>query len=121
MTNLDRISRRALCKRDPCEWNPEMGRASYTDEFHAVAEIIVGADGAWRLCAKCVALKIFKQYRKRVAIKSPARELLACKRCGFEVGAGEEDRGRLCPECHGELGPIGECEEWSIKRHAKGQ
>lgn len=54
--------------RDPCEWNPDEKRAAYSNECHAAAEFIVGANGKWRLCATCAALPEFKVLRKRKPI-----------------------------------------------------
>ena len=51
--------------RDPCEWSPRDGRAAYADEVHAKADVIVGADGQWRLCESCAALPHFKRFRTR--------------------------------------------------------
>lgn len=49
---------------NPCEWNPDEQRAAYIDdEVHAKAEVIVGADGHWRLCASCAALPFFAGFR----------------------------------------------------------
>ena len=54
---------------DPCEWNPEKNRASYYDETHAQAKVILGANGTWRLCEECAKLPYFKHYRVRRKIK----------------------------------------------------
>lgn len=56
---------------DPCEYNPIERRAAYDDEVHGPAEIIVGADGQWRLCTSCATLPEFKKFRKRRVIKHP--------------------------------------------------
>jgi hypothetical protein len=42
--------------KDPCEWNPFAHRAAFTDEAFGCqnqAELIVGANGEWRLCRRC--------------------------------------------------------------------
>lgn len=54
---------------DPCEYNPEAKRAAYENEVHAQAELIVGANGKWRLCGSCAALPEFKRLRKRKVIQ----------------------------------------------------
>lgn len=53
---------------DPCEWNPDEGRACYEDEAHARAEVIVGANGRWRLCTSCAKLPEFRRFRVRLPI-----------------------------------------------------
>jgi len=65
---------------DGCEWNPSMNRAAFdTDEHHRTtpAEIIVGAEGKWRLCAECAALPRFARYRKRVPVRKVTQERIA--------------------------------------------
>ncbi len=59
------------CKdeRDPCEWNPEAGRAVYCSETHGPATTIVGAKGKWRLCDSCAALPHFKRFRSRRPVR----------------------------------------------------
>lgn len=52
----------------PCEWNSEKGRAAYDHEVHAEANIIVGANGQWRLCVECAKLSNFVRYRVRKMI-----------------------------------------------------
>lgn len=54
---------------DPCEYEPTARRAAYEDEAHADAEVIVGANGEWRLCAKCASLPEFAKFKVRRAIK----------------------------------------------------
>lgn len=56
---------------DPCEWNPSEGRAAYDDETHANADLVVGANGQWRLCRACAALPRFARFRRRVPVKRP--------------------------------------------------
>lgn len=42
---------------DRCEWNPVLHQAAYDppspDDCPNQAELIVGANGAWRLCRRC--------------------------------------------------------------------
>lgn len=57
----------------PCEWNPDRNKPLYWDKHrqsHAEAEVVVGADGQWHLCASCAALPRFKRYRRRKDIVS---------------------------------------------------
>jgi len=59
--------------RDGCEWNPEInGPAVYGDEHNASAraDVLVGADGKWRLCASCAGLTTFGRFRRRLPIAS---------------------------------------------------
>jgi hypothetical protein len=59
----------AIALKDACEWNPVLGReATNRDPIHARAEVLVGKDGAWRLCRACAALERFKLYRTRAEI-----------------------------------------------------
>lgn len=51
-----------------CEWNPEEKRESYRGENHALATVLVGSNGNYRLCANCATLPEFKKFRKRQAI-----------------------------------------------------
>lgn len=51
-----------------CEWNPEKGRAATSYCRHYIetrSEVIVGADGEWRLCLSCASLPAFRRYRVR--------------------------------------------------------
>lgn len=51
---------------DACEWNPATNQlALTTDPVHAQAEVMVGADVAYRPCAPCAALPRFRRYRTR--------------------------------------------------------
>ena len=54
---------------DPCEWNPTANRMAYEGEEHAQADLVVGVDGQWRLCAACAALPRFKRFRVRRPVK----------------------------------------------------
>lgn len=54
--------------RDPCEYNPRERRAAYQNEVHTTAELIVGANGKWRLCRTCAELPEFKKLRVRKEI-----------------------------------------------------
>ncbi len=54
---------------DPCEYNPDKKQAAYWDEVHAEAELVVGADGQWRLCKVCAALPFFNRFHTRRRIK----------------------------------------------------
>lgn len=52
-----------------CEWNPKEDREAYsTDENHALATVLIGHDGKYRLCAECAALPRFKRMKVRKAI-----------------------------------------------------
>jgi len=53
---------------DPCEWNPAKSAAAFGCEVHAAAELIVGADGQWRLCGSCAALPEFNRFKIRKVI-----------------------------------------------------
>lgn len=56
---------------DGCEWNPGGDRPAYDGDAHhleARAEVIVGADGQWRLCGSCARLPRFARFRVRKAI-----------------------------------------------------
>lgn len=51
-----------------CEWNPDEDRPAWnTDEHHCTvqAEVLVGADGQWRLCSPCSRLPKFRAFRTR--------------------------------------------------------
>lgn len=52
---------------NPCEWNPDEGRAAYENEVHSFATVSLG-NGKWHLCESCAALPEFKRFRKRVPI-----------------------------------------------------
>lgn len=54
---------------DPCEYNPSADRPAYSNEVHAVAEWVVGANGQWRLCDSCAALPKFKRFTHRLPIR----------------------------------------------------
>lgn len=55
---------------DACEWNPVESRGAYdTDTFHSHAQVLVGANGTWRLCATCARLPVFSRYRRRDPIR----------------------------------------------------
>ena len=57
--------------QDPCDWNPEKIEAICSaDESHARAELIVGADGQWRLCRACAGLPKFKRFTTRTEVSS---------------------------------------------------
>lgn len=60
--------------KDPCEWNSETDSPAYDDEVHAEAEYIVGANGQYRLCAKCTELKRFNRFKKKLIIKNESYE-----------------------------------------------
>lgn len=53
----------------PCEFFPVEQRAAWDHEVHAEAEVIVGANGQWRLCKACAALPFFNRFRNRREIK----------------------------------------------------
>lgn len=57
-----------VCYSNPCEWNPTKNRTAYDYEVHAQADVIVGAEGAYRLCNDCAALPRFSRYRRRTVI-----------------------------------------------------
>lgn len=65
--------------KDPCEYNPQTHSASYENEVHASAELIVGASGQWRLCRSCAALPEFKRFKKKELIKINMVETTKCK------------------------------------------
>ncbi len=55
---------------DACEWDPETNTpAKVTVPSHAQADLIVGANGEWRLCRSCAALPQFAKYRKRTEVR----------------------------------------------------
>ncbi len=54
---------------DSCEWNPEENRASLAGEHEVPVEVLVGANGLWRLCASCAALPKFGRYTVREEVK----------------------------------------------------
>ena len=60
--------------RNPCEYNPVTERAAYGNEVHARADVIVGANGQWRLCMSCAALPTFRRFRRRKPIVRPTDE-----------------------------------------------
>ncbi len=56
--------------RDPCEWDPKLtAPVASAKAAHARADLIVGANGRWRLCRSCAALPYFSRLRKRVEIE----------------------------------------------------
>ena len=65
---------------DPCEWDPVAGVPSSVLRGRLIlgcgnrAELIVGANGKWRLCASCAALPKFKRFRKRKPIARQVEE-----------------------------------------------
>jgi len=51
---------------DGCEWNPQESRAALESDDHfqrVAAEVVVGADGQWRLCQSCANLPRFARFR----------------------------------------------------------
>jgi hypothetical protein len=57
-------------QRDPCEWNPLVGRpAEMGDIPHGVATVSLG-DGAWHLCHLCAALPAFERFKVRKLLAS---------------------------------------------------
>lgn len=76
---LRRSERRGL--KDPCEYDPKApdglnrgeqyrgGRYFNMSGCRNRSELIVGANGKWRLCRSCAALPRFKRYRVRKEIK----------------------------------------------------
>ena len=66
------LKRGGKVPRDPCEWDPTRDSpATTTEGCRNRADLIVGADGKWRLCFSCARLPHFKSLRKRVPIKRP--------------------------------------------------
>jgi hypothetical protein len=59
---------------DPCEWDPIYKRAVYLGDDHASADLIVGSNGEWRLCAECAKLPEFKHFRRVKPISRVATE-----------------------------------------------
>jgi hypothetical protein len=62
-----------------CEWEPARDRPAFdSDEHHRTtrATVLVGHDGAWRLCDRCSMLSRFRRYRVRRPI-APAVEVEA--------------------------------------------
>jgi hypothetical protein len=60
---------------DGCEWDPETGTAALACDRHAMttpATVIVGSNGAWRLCDSCAALPEFRRLRRRVCVECGA-------------------------------------------------
>lgn len=56
---------------DGCEWNPERNRSATDADEHYLstpAQVIVGANGQWRLCLDCAALSHFARFKVRKAI-----------------------------------------------------
>lgn len=57
---------------DGCEWNPVADELSYDTDAHyrqAPAEVIVGANGQYRLCSACAALPRFRRFKKRPIVR----------------------------------------------------
>lgn len=82
----------------PCEYESVAARAAFEDEVHAVAEVILGHDGQWRLCCACAERPDFARFRLaywigdiatccgvrpvlRRAIPSPRGWVAQCRRC----------------------------------------
>lgn len=66
--------------RDPCFWHPAEERpCTNADPWHADADLIVGANGHWRLCRTCAALHRFNRYRVRRAVRCQSRGCLLTK------------------------------------------
>lgn len=58
-----------LTSSTACEWNPVEDREAHTtDENHALATVLLGSNGKYRLCAECAALPRFKRMKVRKAI-----------------------------------------------------
>jgi len=51
-----------------CEYDPETKQAAYTGNNHAIATVLVGSNGKWRLCESCAALPEFRRFTKRRTI-----------------------------------------------------
>lgn len=69
-----------LTALDPCEWNPTRNAPATTAEgCPNQADLIVGADGKWRLCFSCAHLPRFKSLRKRVPIVRPCSAIPVTK------------------------------------------
>ena len=65
---------RAARTHGGCEWNPRTNQPAWSNELHfrtTKAEVIVGANGQWRLCQSCAALPVFRRFRKRIPIRPP--------------------------------------------------
>jgi hypothetical protein len=56
---------------DPCEWDPDNDTDGVVGQEHAPAELIVGANGEWRLCKPCAELPRFARYTVRKKITTP--------------------------------------------------
>lgn len=54
---------------DACEWNPEMNKEVEVGSEHAPAEVVLGVEGAWRLCEECSKLPEFEVYKIRKPIQ----------------------------------------------------
>jgi hypothetical protein len=60
-----------IANPDGCEWEPARNRPAFDSDTHhrtTRATVLVGCDGAWRLCDRCAALQRFARYRKRKPI-----------------------------------------------------
>lgn len=59
---------------DGCDWEPARNRPALRSDVHhrtTRATVLVGHDGAWRLCDQCSGLQRFARYRKRRPIPAP--------------------------------------------------
>ena len=66
------LKRGGKVPRDPCEWDPTRDSpATTTEGCRNRADLIVGADGKWRLCFSCARLPRFKRLRLRAPIPHP--------------------------------------------------
>lgn len=58
---------------DGCEWNPGADEPAFANDKHHLvcrAEVVVGTNGNWRLCAGCAKLARFKAFKVRKEIKA---------------------------------------------------
>ena len=69
---------------DRCEWDPERSepatmdlRSGEASGCQRSAEVIVGADGQWRLCSECAALPRFAKFKRREDIRAAAIDRLS--------------------------------------------
>lgn len=65
-----------MITQDPCEYDPKTKEAVYMDKVHAVAELIMGYNGKWRVCKSCAELPEFKRFKVKVLI-------VGCRTCVF--------------------------------------
>jgi hypothetical protein len=64
---------RTVKSGDGCEWNPGENRGAWKWDDHTMtvpAAVLLGANGEWRLCESCAALRRFNRYRVRREIKA---------------------------------------------------